>query len=1036
MRKLVLLFSMILFAGTQLFAQNQRVSGTVTDQNGDLVVGAMVVLQNTQTADITDASGNYSLQVPANGTLEFSHLGMLTQVIPVNGRSRIDVVMQADAQTIGAVSVYGTRVSEHAISGSVSSIKAESITSTTSTSFDQALAGKMAGVQINAVSGLLADGVSIRIRGTNSISNSSQPLVVVDGIPQTETTNLNVFNGGDGTRFNPMSTINHNDIESIEVLKDAAAAALYGSRAANGVILITTKRGTAGKVEVSYNNYFNWSTPANLPKMLNADQFIEIQNEAAANWWGEGTRIADFPSTGRVETNWMDLVFRTALSQNHALSVSGGTEKLNFYASADWLDQKGIVLGNALNRYSFRARVDASPTKWFKTGISLSYTKTLNKGVLSDGYLAGVTIMAYLAMPNVPEKNQDGTYALNGYGRLDQGGNLFAYAGSNTYGNAVYHPTATINLQRNDNTSDRIGAIAYATITPLKGLSITSQLGLDNLNNFEDQYSHPEVGGLGISYNGIVQDNTVWIKQWNWQNFINYNVTIADNHSLGVMVGMEYQDRQYQDIYAGAYDFVSADFRDILDGVFTETNSGGTKNSRGLASYFGNIGYNFKEKYYIDGYFRYDGYSGFGADTRYGFFPGVSAAWRIGSEGFMDSSKSWLSDLKLRASWGVVGNSNIAAYASRTLFSGGSYASETGISMSQVGNSRLRWEQSQKTDIGLDASFLRGRINLSFDYWRTDVSNMLLAAQVPLSTGIPNGSVTTNIGEMSNAGIELQLNTVNIISANRDFVWSSVVNFTTVKNKVKKLYAPMQGTNYVIEGKPLGVWWVYEWAGVDPETGRPGYIDQASGQVKYYDASPTTPATERWKFADGTVAPNLGTDDNIFIEGYNGTPKWYGNFDNTFTYKGFDLTVGLQFAGGYKILNITRAGLMDTRMGNKSTEILNRWTKQGDQTDVPKLVWGQNTGLTTSASTRFLENGNYMRMRELTLGYTLPHVVREKLGFTGRIYVRANNLFTVTKYKGSDPEISTNRNSNVNTGWDNRSVPAVRNFTIGLNLNF
>jgi TonB-linked SusC/RagA family outer membrane protein len=1041
MKKFVLFFSAVLVSGT-LLAQN-RVSGTVTGSEGDPLGGVIVALQNTRTVTTTDGDGNYSVDAPSDGTLEFSLLGMTTQVVAIDGRGIVNVTMTADAQTILTVSVYGTSVSQHAISGSVASLSSDAVTSTVATSFDQALSGKIAGVQINSASGLLADGTSIRIRGTNSISNSSQPLVVVDGVPMTETSNLNVFNSGNGTRFNPMATINQNDIANIEVLNDAAAAALYGSRAANGVILITTKRGTAGRVQVSYNNYFSWSKGANLPSLLNADQFVEIQNEAAANWWGEGTRIAELMTDSqgnKVETDWMKKIYRTGFSQNHSMSISGGTEKLNFYGSADWLDQEGITIGNALNRYAFRATVDATPTKWFKAGISLNYSKTHNKGVLSDGYLAGVTVMGYLALPNVPEKNDDGTWALDAYGRLSPGKNLSSYGGVATFGNSINHPTATIALQRNANTSDRIGAIAYATVTPLKGLSATTKLGLDNLSNFEDQYAHPDINGLGRSMNGLVQNNYAWIRQWNWQNYINYSVTIADNHHLGAMVGLEYQERHYKDLYGAGYNYVSPDVTHLLDNLFTEKIAGGTMDSRGFASAFGNVNYNFKSKYYFDAYFRRDGYSGLGLNNQYGFFPGFSAAWRVGSESFMASTRNWLSDLKLRTSWGVVGNSDVKSYASRDLYSGGLYAYVNGISMSQVGNNNLAWEQSQKFDVGLDASFLNGRIDVAFDYWRSDMSDMLLNAEVPFTTGIPKAKVMTNLGRMSNSGIELQINTENIVTANREFVWSSSFNFTTVNNKVKKLFKEMEGTNYIVEGKPLGVWWVYEWAGVDPETGRPGYIDQPTGLVKYYDATPGVDAAQRWKFADGTAAKALNTSDNIFIDGYNGTPKWYGNLDNTFNYKNFDLTVGLQFAGGFKILNATRAGLMATHMGNKSTEVLGRWTKKGDRTDVPRLVWGQNTGLTTVQSTRFLEDGDYLRMRELTLGYTLPDAVSEKLGFTGRIYVRANNLFILTGYTGSDPEISTNRNStgngNHNAGWDNRSVPAVRSYTVGLNLNF
>ena len=1038
MRKIALILS-VLFVGFSAAAQNRPVSGTVTDSNGDPLIGVIVVLQGTTNAVTTDTEGRYSLNVPSDGSLNFSLLGMTPQTVAIGGRSVVDVVMQADALAIAAVSVYGTSVSQHAISGSVSSLKSDAITSTTTVSFDQALAGKMAGVQVTTTSGVLAEGTSIRVRGTNSISNSSQPLFVVDGVPLTESTNLNITDGGH-MRFNPMASINTNDIQSIEVLKDAAAAALYGSRAANGVILITTKRGQAGRAQVSYNSYVSMSQAVNLPRLLNADQYIEIKNEAATNLWGAGNDIAAFPESGRVETDWMDLTFRKAVSQNHSMSVSGGTDKLSFYGSADWLDQKGVVRDNYLDRYSFRATVDATPTKWLKAGISVNYSKTRNNGVRATSQkYASITYATYAAFPNVAEKNPDGSYNLDSSGGLGNGGNKISYKGSNTYNARIYHPTASMYLQHNTNIADRIGAIAYATITPVKGLSFTSKIGIDNVANDEQQYNHPSIAGAGFK-TGRVDEYSVWINQWNWQNFANFNTTLGENHNIGAMVGVEYEQRDYKRIFAYAKDFVSSDFHDMLDNMYTEQQSGGTMNSRGFASMFANASYNYAGKYYLDVYFRRDGSSAFGANKRYGNFPGGSLAWRIGDENFMESSKSWLSDLKVRTSYGIVGNSNIGNYSSKTLYGAGKYADVNGLYNTQVGDPDISWETSRKFDVGFDASFLRGRIDVAFDYWRTDVNNMLLAAVPPDVTGMPDASVDKNIGSMNNKGIELQINTQNYTSANGAFSWTSSFNLTTVKNTVTKLYAPIAGTNYVIEGQPMGVWWVYEWAGVDPETGRPGFIDGKTGRVKYYDASPSVAAKDKWTFADGDkeVAPALSqANDAKFIDGVNGAPTWYGNFDNTFRYRNLDLNIGLQFAGGNRIMNTTRSALLEPRICNNSTEILSRWQKPGDVTEVPRLVHGVPMGLNGSAThTRFLEKGDFLRIREVTLAYNLPQLLTDKLGVTGRVYFRANNLHVFTAYTGSDPEISSNINSNYTVGNDNRTIPALRTFTLGLNLNF
>lgn len=946
-------------------------------------------------------------------------------------KPNLNVSLKPDTETLDEVVItaYGGSMKKSSLSGASSQMKGEKLNNQPVQSFDQAMAGKMAGVQITQSSGLLADGVSIRVRGTNSISLSSQPLVVIDGVPVTEKDNLNVFNGGDGTRFNPMATINPNDIESMEVLKDAAAAALFGSRAANGVLMITTKRGKEGKATVSYNGYIGVSKAANLPELLNGQQFIDITNEKASNRWGAGTVIAAWDEN-HSETNWLDETFRSGFTQNHSVSASGGTGKLSVYGSADWTQQEGIVIGNKLERASIRLNADLKATEWLKVGMSANYSSTDNWGVLSDGYLAGVTVAAYNAIPNVPSMKDGDYYLVNGL--LGAGNNKYSYNGVNTYLNSFYHPVASIELQRNKNTSDRLLANVYAEITPIKGLKITTKYSVDRMNNFEDQYSSPRISGLGSTYGGLVQDNTAWLKQWNWQNFANYSFAIKQ-HSFDIMAGLEYEKRTYKDIFAAAYNFVFDSYQDILDGLFTDQMSGGTMDSRGISSYFGRINYSWNNRYFLEASFRGDAYSGFSKNSRWGYFPGVSGAWRIKEENFLKDVEV-LNDLKIRGSWGVVGNSNVDPYAYRTIYAGGQYADINGVSMSQVGNDGLQWEKVTKIDVGVDASFFDGKINLAFDYWRTNVNDMILDAPVIHIAGIPDSKITTNIGSMYNQGIELQLNTTNI--ATKDWRWTSTLNFTTVKNEVTALAgSDILETACAIVGEPLGVWRVYRYAGVDPQTGRAGYYD-AENRIKYYDADPAVPTAEKWKYADGSLASPLGTDDMEIQSGKTGSPKWYGNFDNTVKYKDFDLSIGLQFAGGNYLLNQTRAGLLTTLMNNNLTEILDRWTTPGQITDIPKLYHGDRTSV-VSNSTLFLEKADFLRLRDITLGYTLPVSFTSKVGISmARVYLRGSNLAVLTGYSGSDPEISTNRNKNISVGFDNRSVPYPRTFTFGLNINF
>lgn len=1032
MRKFLLL-SLLMAFSVSVFAQTRTITGKVTDETGAPVPFASVTEKGTTQGVSADANGNFSINTRTGIVLVITATELGTTEVTVGSSSTLNVTLtRGEGQVIDEVIVtgYGGVTRKSSLSGAITSVKGSQLNNLPVQSFDQALAGKAAGVQIVQSSGLLADGVSIRVRGTNSISLSSQPLVVIDGVPITETSNLNVFNSGNGTRFNPMATINPNDIESMEILKDAAAAALYGSRAANGVLLITTKRGKEGRTTVSYNGFVGSSKATRLPELLNAQDFIDITNEKAANTYGSGVRLAEWDAN-KTETNWLDRIFRTGLAQNHSVSVSGGTQKMSIYGSADWTKQKGIIIGNQMDRGSVRLNADAQTTDWLKLGISANYSWTKNKGVLSDGYLAGVTIAGYNAPPNVPEKNADGSYYFDNLGRLGAGANKLSYNGANTFLNAFNHPTASVNLQRNDNTSDRILSNAFAEISPVKGLKITSRFAIDFLNNFEDQYSHPSVSGLGRSYNGLVQENIAFIKQWNWQNYANYTLNVND-HAIALMAGLEYQKRKYQDIYAGAYEFVFDTYQNILDGLFTESMAGGTMNSRGNSSSFGRVNYSWNDRYILEASFRADSYSGFNKNNRRGYFPGVSAAWRISQEEFMRGI-DFLSDLKLRGSWGIVGNSNVGPYAYRTTYAGGQYADINGVSMNVIGNDNLKWERVEKIDVGVDAAFFSNRINVSFDYWRSNVSDMILNAPVMHITGIPNSSIQTNIGSMRNQGIELQINTINFNTT--DWRWTSAFNFTTVKNKVLALAGDdILETASAIVGEPLGVWRVYRYAGVDPQTGRAGYYDK-DNKIKYYDPNPAVPQAQKWKFEDGTLATPLGSADLFVQNGKAGSPTWYGNLDNTVTYKALDLSLGLQFGGGNYILNQTNSGLMTFMLNNNIERIKDRWTTVGQTTDIPKIYHGDRTSLAAN-STLWLEKADFLRLRDVTIGYTVPTVLSNRAGISlARLYLRGSNLGVLTKYTGTDPEISTNRNQNRLVGFDNRSVPYPTTITFGLNIN-
>ncbi|MGL6022173.1 MAG: SusC/RagA family TonB-linked outer membrane protein, partial [Chitinophagaceae bacterium] len=610
--------------------------------------------------------------------------------------------------------------------------------------------------------------------------------------------------------------------------------------------------------------------------------------------------------------------------------------------------------------------------------------------------------------------------------------NVTTYGGLQLFGNNFYNPLAVLGLQRNNNTLTRFLGNTYMNIMPIEGLTLTSKIGIDYWKNFEDQYSNPLIAGLGQANNGLVQTNNSTNLLWNWSNYANYVVEVKE-HALNFIVGLEYQKSMYQDIYAGARDFSDQKFQDILSGTFITPSSGGEKTSDGFISYFGKIGYNYADRYYLDVSFRADAYSGFGSNNQIGYFPGISAAWRIFNEPFMDNTRNVLDDLKLRGSWGLVGNSNVGAYASRILYGGGRYADLNGQSIVQVGNPNLKWENSMKTDVGIDVSFLKGKLGVTFDYWRNDISNMLLFTPVPMTSGLPGGTLLTNIGEMYNQGIELSLSTVNVEI--KGFRWSSLVNLTTVNNKVQKLSSSgdiIGSWSRASEGKPLGTYYLIEWAGVNTNNGFNGWYDQ-NGIAKYYN-----PEDKQYYLEDGTLTTSITASDAKYIDGKTGNPTWYGNFDNTFSYKGIDLTIGLQFSGGFWVYNATRATMLTNTLNNNFEEMNNRWQKPGDITNIPKLYIGDN--VISRGSTQFLERGDFLRIRDITLGYNIPMEYLEKTGKLGiksvRFYVRVSNVAILTKYTGADPELNTTANAVLAMGVDDRSVPMPRSYNIGLNITF
>lgn len=1058
MRKMLcMLLCMVVLAG-QLWAQTRTITGRVTDASGNPVANASVIVKGTTIGTTTNENGTYTITIPDNGkVLVISGIGFAEMEQRIGTGNTINATLAAaenkDLQEVVVVG-YGTK-SLRENTGAVSKVKGADVAAIPLASFDQALAGKTAGVQVNATGGLLGDRVDIRIRGVNSISSSSQPLIVIDGIPQNTPTNLNGFNGGDGTRFNPLALINPNDIESYEVLKDAGASVIYGSRAANGVILITTKKGKRGAVKVNFDSKVSFARAANMPKLLNGDDFIAINNEKAANRLGAGTIIAresDVNGDGvNDRTDWLDVLFRQGFQQDHSVSFSGGADKLSIYGSVRYIDMEGIAVGNRLRSGQSRINLDVTPNKWFKAGTQISYNRTLNNGILSDRYLAGSVTSGWQAPPTVSPYNPNHPTGYNvteaplsPIGVLGWGNNSRTAGSTLLFPFNFYNPLAGINTGRNNNTAQDLRLNAYGELSPVRGLKFTSKIGVQFLENAEDQFTSPYIGGLGSPYQGLVQDQRQMWTQWVWQNFLNYDRTFGA-HKISATAGQESQYNKYDYRYIGAANFADPFFNRIIDGAYTNVLpgtdivlnlTGGDLTSSAIESYFGRLGYSFDGKYFVEGSLRRDAYSGFGRSNEWGTFPSVSAGWEVSKENFMQNIR-YLNYLKIRGSYGEVGNSRgIGAYASRTLYSGASYTVLNGFANSQAGNANLQWESSKKFNIGLEASlFKNDRLSIVFDYFNNDIDNMILSAPVLYTVGIPNSSIATNIGRMRNRGIEITLNS-NVVTT-RNFSWTASLNYSRIKNEVLDLVAANNNQDIVSSvsvasvGKPLGTFFLPTWAGVDAETGNPMWYGK-DGVIRRYNFGAT--GANIWTDDKGTPVAALSGSDYQYT-GKQGLPKWYGGFDNTFRYKQFDLSLSFFFSGGNYIYNGTRANLMANSFSNNLDDIKNRWTTPGQKTDIPRLYLLDNAA--NQASTRWLEKGDFLRLRTLTFGYNMPKSVYGRIGFDNvRVFAQMFNVFTVTGYSGPDPEVNTNAGSNIAIGVDTRNVPQPRTLTFGVNLAF
>ena len=1053
MKKILLMSIVLMLTLFQVvLAQTRAVSGRVTDQKtGEGLPGVTVLLKGTTNGVSTNSDGAFSLTVPATGgTLVFSSINYVTQERPLGADSQLSIGLAADNKVLSEVVVTGYGTQERRdLTGSIATVQGEAVANLATPSFAQQLGGRAAGVAVQTPSALLGQQPRILIRGTNSISSGSTPLVVVDGQPIFTGQNSGVDeNGSSG-----LADINPNDIESYEVLKDGSATAIYGSRGANGVILITTKHGRKGKATVSYDTYIGVAKTLKRYSVLGADDFIKISNEKQFNADPTAVPLAAAYSDANgnpVSTDWQSQIFRTGIQQNHAVAVSGATDKTNFFFSGGFTDQKGVIKANSLQRFTFRANVDSEVKPWLRVGFNAGLTRTQTLGLnTSTNGLSGNVANALSLFPNVPARNPDGSPYASPGGFLGQGNNSanisFAY------------PNVLFGIENNiyRSVSYRILGNGYLEVEPIKNLRVRSQLSTDTQLEDDLIYWDPRQGD-GRGSNGYVQQQFSPNIRWNFQNTATYNNIIAEDHKINAVVGVEYQKTNADYYYASG-----TKLSDRLlgrNGVISNTLGsqvvGGDFLQQGYQSYFGRLNYSFKDRYLVSATVRSDALSSLAPGKQRGWFPGGSIGWRVSQEDFFKNSalgKVW-TDLKLRASYARVGNSDIGYYPYAGIYNPAQYGNQAGISYGQFGNSNLRWENSKKQDYGVDMGFLDGRITVTADYYRNFNDGLILAVPLPQSFGVPLNSYNANVGSLWNKGFELSVTTQNI--RNEDFTWSSSVNFSTNVNQITStgpgnnpIPGVFQGGTYNITqvGSPIGSLYGYDSRGVNPANGNPvwrkadgsfvqGNID--SGTYAVYD--PANPG-------DISKQSSLGTSDKIILGQTN--PKVFGGLDNSFTYKGFDLDIFFRYNFGNSVMNITRQQLLRQDFLNNGSEILGRWQSTASQGDgmTPRLSLGSGdfVNATNASSSRFVQIANFVRVQNLTLGYTLPTRYVGALNLSRvRIFGQVQNLYTFTNYKGVDPEVNTvnstanGGNPNTLTGLDYNSNPQQRVFTGGLNVAF
>lgn len=1022
-KTLFLIFLNIL--GIAIHAQDVQIKGTIKDSDtNELLIGVNILVEKSKIGTVTDINGDFSISVQQGDIIKVSYIGYKSQEIKIQGQKELDIRLEPDTKVIDEVVIVGYTVQKKRdVLGAVSKVNADDISKVPVASAQQALQGRIAGVQVATQTGAPGSDISVRVRGTGSISSSNDPLYIVDGIPV------------EGA----LNNISPNEIENISILKDASSAAVYGSRATNGVVLITTKSGKSGVTKISYNTQLGFQTHGHLTPMTNTDQYIELYNEAAKadnqnsvvqRALIEGDYVKDFPNINHLEE-----IFRTAPLQSHELSISGGSEKTQYLLSASYYNQDGIIKNTNYDRISVRSNINSEVREWLKIGFNVSGGVSNNRSVSSsgDGYAGeGGSVVRYALYrsPAIPVFNSNGNY-------VDLPSEYYGNSVYNSFFGDGYSPEGLCaNTDRTKKIKTLLGSGNIVVTLPANLLWKTTY-GIDYKNTEAREFNTTWGTENRINSTNGLNISNQYNSSWTLNSTLNYNTTVNEKHSINAMIGAEaIRDDGYA-LYASDSQFTSTnpDFLYIGKGEGVKTTTQSEWQSS-LLSFFGTVNYNYSQKYYGSAIIRRDGSSRFSANNRWGTFYSLSAGWNIDSEEFMKSFRD-INKLKFRVGYGSIGNQNIALYAYSDRYSPMFYytfggKSYNGYAQTTLGNTDLKWETSNQFNAGVDLEMFAGTIGGSLDYYYKITNDMLVQAPLPPSVG--NASTPwINNGNVLNTGVDLELFYRKTF---KDGSFNITLNGGYLHNEVKKLNAPIlggrvdtgvYGTKTEV-GQPIGAFYLYEMEGI--------FQNKLEVLTSAYQGNNIQPGDI--KYVDQNKDNVIDAKDRVFMG--SAIPTFTSGLNLSGDYKNFDISIFFQGAFGQKIFSQVNYDIEGFYRGFNVTQRYynEHWTGEGTSNTQPRASWAAKAN-NVKASSRFLEDGSYCRLKNLQFGYKIPNTKKLKIE-TIRLYVAATNLLTITGYSGLDPEMTVSTNSASEgdraNGIDWGTYPVAKSYTFGLNITF